>query len=358
MAGLSLSCIGLRLHRWLGLVAGLIGMAIALSGAVLVWTPALDRIVAPARYRTSGETRLAAQAYVAATQSALKPGQRIAGLSLERGSSPVLVRLDTPRRDARYLLFLDPPTARILASGVRDDGASGWLRRLHHRLFLGDAGRPVVGVMGVALLLICLTGLPPRAAGRSVKAGGRTISWHRRIGWWSILPISVMTLTGTALAFPDAFAALTGDSVAWHSETGAPPVSRTTLSVERVVASARRWSRGSLIAIDWPTERSPDWTVHFAGRPPNVIKVADDSRSAVSSPARATPLGRSWVQRLHTGREMPWIWRAIASAAGLAAAFLAGSGLIGWARNSRAGPRRQTRSTRNRSVASRPKSSM
>jgi len=350
----------MRIHRWLGLAVGFVALAVALSGAILVWAPALDRIAAPARYRVSGGTRLVPQVYVTAARSAMAPGERIASLLLERGSSPVLVLLSDAQGQDRRLLFLDPPTARVLGKGAHGGGASGWLRRLHDGLFLGGAGRAIVGVAGVVLVLLCLTGpwVRPRDGARRAtrKSEFWAARWHWRIGLWSLPPVLVMTLTGTALAFPGLFATLTGEAVAWQSDRTAPPVARTTLSVERVVASARHEARGRLISLDWPTQRSPDWTAHFEG--PHVIKVADDSATAVAAPERAVPASLSWVRRLHTARDMPWFWRAIASIMGLVAAMLAMTGLISWATRPRNAPRRQTRSTRSRSVASRPKSSM
>ena len=364
VAGITFPFGGMRVHRWLGLAIGLVALVVALSGAILVWAPVLDRIAAPAHYRVSGETRLAPRAYVTAARSAMAPGQRIASLSLESGSSPVLVLLSDAHGKDQRLLFLDPPTARVLGKGAHGGGASGWLRRLHDGLFLGDAGRAIVGVAGVMLVLLCLTGPWVRPRDRARRTARKFESgaerWHWRIGLWSLPLVLVMILTGTALAFPGLLATLTGEGVAWRSDHAAPPVERTTLSVERVVASARHEARGRLVSLDWPTQRSPDWTARFEG--PHVVKVADDSATAVAAPERAAPASLSWVRRLHTARDMPWFWRAIASIAGLAAAMLAMTGLIGWATRCRTAPRRQirrqTRSTRSRSVASRPKSSM
>lgn len=55
MAGITLRDLGLRIHRWLGLVVGLLAIALALSGAVLACAPLIGRIAAPARYRISGK---------------------------------------------------------------------------------------------------------------------------------------------------------------------------------------------------------------------------------------------------------------------------------------------------------------
>lgn len=333
MAGISHRDRGLRVHRWLGLAIGLFAVALALSGTILACAPLIERIASPARYRVSGETRIAPGAYVEAAHRRLRPGERIAALSLEQGSSPVIVTLARTGDGARRLLFLDPATAKVLASGWRDGGVMGAVRRGHDGLFLSGAGRWIVGIIGLGVLLATLTGLwtqvtrkpPARTAKRRMHRGERAATWHRKVGLWSAVPVLAMTGSGVALAFsgrpPDPMPA--------------PPVARPALSVERVVTSGRAWSRGRLTAIDWPTERSPDWTLHFAASDPTIVKVADDSASAIAAPGHAVPVMLSWVRRLHDGQAMTWVWRPIAALTGLLALWTAVTGLVGWA--SRAG---------------------
>ncbi len=320
---------GLRVHRWLGLAIGLFAIALALSGTILACAPLIERIASPARYRISGEPRIAPSAYAEAAHRRLRPGERIAALSLEQGSSPVIVTLERSSDRARRLLFLDPATATVLASGWQDGGVMGVIRRLHEGLFLSGAGRWIVGGVGLAVLLASLTGLWTQATRKASKhgknrrmhKGERAAAWHRRVGLWSAVPVLVMTASGVALAFS-------------HRPLGAaaaPPVARPALSVERVVTSGRAWSRGTLTAIDWPTERSPDWTLHFTGSDPAIVKVADDSASAIAAPGHAVPVMLSWVRRLHDGQAMPWLWRPIAALIGLLALWTAVTGLIGWA---------------------------
>ena len=55
---------------------------------------------------------------------------------MEGGSSPVIVTLDRVSDRARRQLFLDPPTAQVLASGWADGGVTGVVRWLHGGLFL------------------------------------------------------------------------------------------------------------------------------------------------------------------------------------------------------------------------------
>ncbi|WP_294238214.1 PepSY domain-containing protein [uncultured Sphingomonas sp.] len=329
MAGISHRDRGLRVHRWLGLAIGLFAVLLALSGMILACAPLIERIAAPARYRVSGDGRIAASAYVEAAHRRLRPGERIATLSLEQGASPVMVTLDRGGDHARRLLFLDPPTARVLASGWRDGGVIGAVRRVHDGLFLGGHGRWIVGVAGLGVMLASLTGFwplmkrrPPKAkTRRPTHKGERAATWHRRVGLWSAIPVLAMMGSGVALAFSG------GPTIT----AAAPPLARPALSVERVVTSARPWSRGTLMVIDWPTERSPDWTLHYRGANPMLVKVADDSATALAAPGQAAPAMLSWARRLHDGPAITGPWRVLVGLIGLLALWTAGGGLIAYA---------------------------
>ena len=65
-----------------------------------------------------------------------RPGERIAALSLERGSSPVIVTLDRSSDRAQRLLFLDPPTGQVLASG--GSGQVAFFGRAHKQAQVGQ----------------------------------------------------------------------------------------------------------------------------------------------------------------------------------------------------------------------------
>ncbi|MET4896110.1 PepSY-associated TM helix domain-containing protein [Sphingomonadaceae bacterium jetA1] len=315
-----------RFHRRLGLATALLQILIALSGLGLLWQAPLERLAAPDHYRISGETRIAPDAYVATARRAMKPGERLASLTLQQGSNPVVVTLrgaDTRR------LFLDPPTGRLLASAREEDGLS----RFHAGLWIPGVGRWLVGGAGVLLLLSVTSGLWRWASmgrarkGRRARGNALPMRWHARSGPWATVPILTMALSGVALAF----AGSGGDARDTSAGAAAMPASRTTLSADRAVASARHWSRGRLIGVDWPGVRAPDWTIRLAGDGDGAgtvtIKVADDSASAVSAPARDLPAITSWARRMHRVADGAPLWRILGSLAGLLILWQAATGL-------------------------------
>ena len=351
-----------QVHKWIGIVLAVLIIPLCLSGAALVWHDALDRAINPDRYATSGTALLAPDAYVAAARARLGPGERIAQMTLPQDAGPVIVAaapaqaVQRPGPPARTNVYLDPPTARVLAVASSGAGLVRFLHILHGSLQIpGGWGRTIVGWLGVAMLLSSLSGLwlwwP------TVGRWTRGLRWRRRpdvnsnlhhlFGFWIALPLFVLSLTGAWISFPAFFGALSGQ--ARGPERGmamrAAPAPRTTLSVGDAVARARRLAPGRVRSVTWPTEKKPDWTVQLGdgdggGRPISVA-VADDDGVAALTPA-AGPGGQNRLMRgIHDGSIGGPVWQVVIFLGGVLPAVLAVTGLIMWWRT-RSPRRRRT----------------
>lgn len=80
-----------------------------LGGVGWTWPNLIARIVYPARFATTGAAMLPLDAYAAAAARRLLAGDRIGEMILPTGRAPVIVIA------SRVRLWLDPPTARVLA---------------------------------------------------------------------------------------------------------------------------------------------------------------------------------------------------------------------------------------------------
>lgn len=316
-------------HRWLGLGIALAIVAIAASGGALVWRGPLDRLLAPHRYAVSGTTSLPLDRY--ADVAHRRPGAtHVANIVLpDAPDDPVTVTGEDGRR-----LYLDPPTARVL--DMRDGGgALGVLRRLHGSLMIPGVGRAVVGWIGVAMIAMAASGLwlwrPVRA--RRERGRGRDGTLHHLVGLWGAVPMMAVALTGAWIAFPAAFAVLTGEVprvAATRLPPPARPLARPALSVQAVVAlGARVEPAARLRTIVWPTANHADWTLAYATQPMRMVTVADDSGTAAAVVDRGPVLAR-WVRRLHDGTDMGTAWRLLLFATGLVPLVLAATGVAMW----------------------------
>jgi uncharacterized iron-regulated membrane protein len=332
-----------QIHKWIGLILAILIVPLSLSGAALVWHDQLDRIVNPARYAVSDDTLLAPDAYAAAARRALKPGERIAQLTLPEDGGPVIVAAQSATaraaRPVRTMVYLDPPTARVLQVAASNAGFVRFLHVLHGSLQVPGVGRQIVGWIGVAMLLSSVTGLwlwwP------TMGRWTRGLRWrrhrntdtnlHHLMGFWIALPLFVLSLTGVWISFPGVFGGRGGpqrgpDRAALMR---AAPLEMPAQPLAVVVARAQAVRPHAVVrSVAWPSDLTPDWTVTLADGAS--VKVADDGGVAVAAPARGPGGTARLMRRLHDGEGMGIVWQLVIFLGGVLPAALAVTGVIMW----------------------------
>ena len=339
-----------QVHKWIGLLLAILIIPVSLSGAALVWDEAFDRLVNPARYAVTGTAIQPAPTYVAAARrgaGAQRPdrqrdparrcraghGRRPSGDG-DQGAKP------RPGPPPRTTVYLDPPTARVLAVASSNGGLIRFLHVLHGSLQLPGVGRSIVGWIGVFMMISAATGLwlwwPTMGSLKRAFRWGRhrnlDTNIHQTFGFWIALPLFVLSLTGAWISFPAFFGALSGDAP--RGERGPRsrplPLAAPAQPIEAVIRQAQTQGRGDLRSIGWPTTKSPDWTIGFAGSPPRTIKVADDTGIASAAPARPDAGVGRLMRRIHDGTGMGIVWQTIIVIGGILPAVLAVTGIVMW----------------------------
>lgn len=166
-----------------------------------------------------------------------------------------------------------------------------WVFDLHHHLLTGASGETVIGIAGLCLFCLTLTGLyavwpARRSLGMSVlpKSTKRRdlLSSHRNLGIWVALPMLVMSLTGAGMVFSTQTKALLSLG------SGPPsPVTRTTASTTTMADR-----------IDWQTllanaqAEFPDAALRGVTLLPNGKTSA---RVRLRQPAEWQPNGRTYI---------------------------------------------------------------
>ena len=250
-----------------------------------------------------------------------------------------------PGPPARTMLYLDPPTAKVLEISNSRAGLVRVLHGLHGSLLVPGVGRSIVGWIGVAMMLSCFTGLwlwwP------TVGRWARGLRWKRHrdtdtnlhylTGFWVALPLFVLSLTGAWISFPGFFNALTGQAARGPAgpDRGAmlraKPLDAPATPLDAVIARARVVVKGDLRSVAWPTDLSADWSVAFAGNGRTVtVRVADDSGTAALAPPRAQGGVARWMRRIHDGTDMGIVWQIVIFLGGIIPAILGVTGIIMW----------------------------
>ncbi len=147
------------LHRWPGLLAIFLLCLLALSGAALSVFPAAERWSAPQAETGLSVAELAARvraAHPGVEQIKRAPSGRITAYWFEQ--------------DAPGAAVIDPATGRASAS-ADPNPMQRWLTTLHRSLFLDDAGRIVMAMGALAMLVLSLSGV--------LLVARRTGGWRR-----------------------------------------------------------------------------------------------------------------------------------------------------------------------------------
>ena len=201
----------LPVHLWAGLIAGLVFIVVAVSGALLVFRPTLERPLDAARFIVApGSTRLAPEALVTIARAA-NPAAELESLRFYGDpTAPFLVYF----KDKRYV-HLDPHTGKVLGLRARYGEAYGWIEGIHKYLGLppSDLGEKINGTFALVLIGVALSGLVLwwPATRRALKAG-LTLNWklsgrpwqlslHKSVGFYATLLLLASALTSLPIAF-------------------------------------------------------------------------------------------------------------------------------------------------------------
>ncbi|MBK1882245.1 PepSY domain-containing protein [Luteolibacter pohnpeiensis] len=151
-----------QFHSWLGLIVGIALVVIGLTGSALVFKPELDRLVNPelTMRQNPDAPRMSLDTLIATLQAKL-PNDRIIGWGkgLEPGAADMVYVIPVGESEG-HTLYADPTTGNLTDP---DPGNSqtmtNWLLELHYSFFADHTGLLIVGLLGVALCLLGISGV-------------------------------------------------------------------------------------------------------------------------------------------------------------------------------------------------------
>jgi uncharacterized iron-regulated membrane protein len=249
-----------KVHLWAGLALAIPFILIGLSGSILVLQPDLPRWsmpYAPARgpIHSPGEILKAAE-------PAMPAGTRALRLAMPaRTGEPAAIRYGAPGRgqagNAGSTLYIDPVSLRVLGSGMqnRPPLIFGIARTLHATLYVRNlSDRVFIGWLGIALTLLLLSGLilwwpRPGAWNRALSVKPRLRGFrlhhdlHAVFGFWTLLLLLVVCISGVYLAFPRSFRAAVASVLPIgqdysYAESGTLPEGQVPLTIDEATTLA------------------------------------------------------------------------------------------------------------------------
>lgn len=279
-----------QIHMWVGLVLGVLFVAVSLSGSILVYDDKLTEMIAPSPPAVTGGQRLplvfianAAREAVQAPEDAqvqvlLPPEPGAAAMVRLKGKSrAVPASLEEP---ANLLVYVDPPSGQVL--DVRADGrlpVFQWLHQFHGSLKLGrEFGRPLVGWLGVGMVLLGLTGIvlwwPKRGQWKyafRVRSSATGLRFHRELhaaaGIWMFVAFMAVSFSGVAITFPQTMRAIVAADTPAPAPEVVPVPGAKRLGPDHAFVAAEKAMPGATVrSVTVPAEPDKALTAAMASR--------------------------------------------------------------------------------------------
>ncbi|WP_193161515.1 PepSY-associated TM helix domain-containing protein [Microbulbifer hainanensis] len=219
------------LHKYAGLTLGLLLSLIGITGSLLVFDHALDEKLAPETVTFNPSERPATYSEIFAAAQAAVPGnpEPTRLMTPRQPGSPFVVRFPKPESAPGPIeVSVSPTDAEVLA--VRGWGTTGyamtWIYRLHYTLLAGNTGKTLVGLMGLLLMLFCITGAllwwPKNSRSRkkrwrrafTISRSGNRFRFyfdvHKVFGIYFLPLLLMSSISGVTLVFPQQVRAIVG----------------------------------------------------------------------------------------------------------------------------------------------------
>jgi uncharacterized iron-regulated membrane protein len=350
-------------HLWAGIILSLPFVLLGISGSILMLQPEVPRWAQP-HASARGEQQSLEAILIAARAAA--PSENAVRIGLpEAEGLPANVRFDPAdlrRGDNRRgnLVYIDPVSLEVLGKVERPRPGQlfNFMRTLHATLYVRTiSDRSFVGWMGIALALMCVSGLvlwwPRRGQWRNalwIKQGARGFRLHRdlhsAIGFWSLLLLLIISVSGLYLAFPRTFREAvesvlpTGQNFE-DAEVAAVELPEAVNTVDDAVSAAVAALPDAMLqAVQLPNRPDGVMVLDFAPRglsfdAPGLTVSVEPTTGAVIyvDDPRDYAIGERlilWQRWLHSGLGLGLVWRVLVFVSGFLPLFFAFTGIWMW----------------------------
>lgn len=224
--------LGLIIHRWLGIVLGVIFLVIGVTGSALVFYREINSWLNPRLMQVlpQGES-LDIEVLIKNVHSAF-PNYPIHSIVFPRDPSGIYQMALALPQDEWLDVFLNPYTGAILGTQQWGHTLMSFIYSLHMSLLIKQGGDRLVGFCGLLLLVLAISGLVVWPGWRNWvfglgmrwKAPAPLLNYdiHKVAGVFSALFLLLIAATGAGMVFTSEFQSLTY----WLTNT--PPITQPT----------------------------------------------------------------------------------------------------------------------------------
>ncbi|MHC8376710.1 PepSY domain-containing protein [Pseudomonas sp. MDT1-16] len=319
-----------QFHSLPGLIAALLVMLLAISGAILSVDPALERL-----HSTSTTAGQLSVGQLAGRVTSHFPGVE----QIQRTASGTVIVYYNQNGQAGAEK-IDPLTGQGLAP-YEPSAFSRWVKDLHRSLFLGAPGHGVSGVGALLMLMLSASGallLARRLGGwrnllRPLR-GSFSQRWHAEVGRLALLGLLLSALSGLYMS------ATTFGLIADGSQSEPAFPAHVSVGPALPVASLRALQAtdlNDLRELVYPSPGNPQDV--FSLRTVQGDGYVDQASGALLSYQAHDSMHNlyEWIYQMHTGEGLWWLGLPLGLCA-LCVPLMSVTGILLWWRRRKAGP--------------------
>ncbi|MBR8835870.1 MAG: PepSY domain-containing protein [Stigonema ocellatum SAG 48.90 = DSM 106950] len=241
----------LTIHRSIGVVLGLVLLVIGLTGSTLVFYRELDQLLNPQLMQVVAQGKRLSPEVVLNTVRTTFPDMKLNTIILPRTSEGVYKVGLSSNSDELIDVFVNPYSGVILGSQQWGHTLMSFIYTIHNSLLVKEVGDQFVGVCGLLLLVLVVSGLAVWPGWRKPSLGFwirwkapvplLTYDLHKVAGFLSAVFLLLIASTGAAMVFSSQFESVTY----WltHTPKLTPPVStavvdQVPLRLEEILLTA------------------------------------------------------------------------------------------------------------------------
>jgi uncharacterized iron-regulated membrane protein len=355
------------IHRYVGILLGLVVCIIAVTGTLLSFNHEIDYALNPALMTVAPQAKmLPAEQLLAAAQKTHPDYQPSYFEPSQKPEDSYMIGLSKEISEEEELfveVFVDPYTANVL--GERADGESlmAFVYELHYELAAGEWGSKIISITALAWIVIGVSGLLIWPSWKQIKQGFKVrksrwllanYDYHKVFGIIAAIFILALGVSGSIFQFSEqvqpVVTAITNSPEAPEFTSTPPSPNATRLPYEQLFQSAEKAVPDAVVTwVSYPD--SPEAAIEVDRKQPGDINqwgnhwIMLDQYSGevvgitLHDGIGPTPLDtfNNWNWNIHTG-----IWggmptRILLSIFGLAPVVLLITGLvIFWGKTRRA----------------------
>jgi uncharacterized iron-regulated membrane protein len=252
----------IAVHGWIGIVMGLLLVIVSLTGTAIVFQAELDQTLNRSLWQVTPQSQhVSLDAPIQSIQAA-HPEFPLWFIQAPQTPDQSYVINQKMPNEHRLQTFVNPYTGEILGERIWEQSLVGFLYALHHDLFAGKIGQIIVGITGVSLLLMAITGILLWTGWRRLSTGFK-VRWgatpallnydlHNVGGFISHVFLAILAFTGVVIVIIH-FLPMFNQAPAFKPSPQKPPVALSELLQKADAAIPE----GTISFIEFP-EHDPE----------------------------------------------------------------------------------------------------